>query len=510
MKEARAERFGAAYALGFENYLLHRDEESLHAAYELGRVAVTAQLSMLDLAAIHHEVLVAALARAEHDRASWVTEAGADFFLQSLSAFEMVRLGYREAQETALLEKSHAAQLHQLADAAATINSRLSFDDMLQLVTEQAREVIGAHCCIASVVLDDSPTIISWKISCSQSRSAWHKLGHDEELSYLYSKVTGAGHPVMMSKEELEHDPTWSAFVRAGRTDRAVNGSLVTPLTDRHNQRLGSILVLDKIDGAFSEKDESILVQLAQMASVAIENGRLYEREHRIAETLQRGLLLQQLPRVPGMTLGVRYLPGAAGVNVGGDWFDVVALPKGRTGIAVGDVVGRGVRAASVMGQTRTAFRAYALDGNPPETVVAQLNRLLPTLDRDHFSTMIYLVWDPEDGMSIVSAGHPPPLLREASGRTSYLGHRVSAPLGVLADAEYQSHRFSLEAGSTLLLYTDGLIEQQGGLDEGLTRLRNTVEKETDGVETMCDQVLEHMLDAAATDDVALLVLRLG
>ena len=509
MKEARVEQFGTAYALGFEKYLLQRDEESLQAAYELGRVAVTAQLSMLDLGAIHHEVMIAAFGRTEHEKASWITEAGADFFLQSLSAFEMVRLGYREAHETALLEKSHAAQLHLLADAAAAINSRLSFDDMLQVVTEQAREVIGAHCCIASVVLDDGPTLINWKISCSQSQSAWHKLGHDEELSYLYSKVTGADYPIIMSKEELEHDPTWSAFVRAGKTDRAVNGSLVTPLTDRHGHRLGSVLVLDKYDGAFSEKDESIMVQLAQMASVAIENGRLYDREHRIAETLQRGLLLQQLPQVPGMTLGVRYLPGAAGVNVGGDWFDVVALPKGRTGIAIGDVVGRGVRAASVMGQTRTAFRAYALDGNPPETVVARLNRLLPTLDEDHFSTMIYLVWDPEDGMSIVSAGHPPPLLREASGRTSFLRHRVSAPLGVLAEAEYESHDFSPEAGSTLLLYTDGLIEQPGGLEDGLTRLHNAVERETDAVESMCDQVLEHMLDAEATDDVALLILQL-
>ncbi|MDQ3767234.1 MAG: SpoIIE family protein phosphatase [Actinomycetota bacterium] len=507
--KARGGKFGAAYALAFDNYLLGRDEESLHAAYELGRKAVTAQLSMLDLATIHHGVLVAALQRTEQARTERVTEAASDFFLQSLSAFEMVQRGFREAHETVLLEKAHAAQLHQLADVAVTINSRLSFDDMLQLVTEQARQIIGARCCIASVVLNDGPTINKWKISCSQTRSEWHKLVHGEELSNLYAEVTGAGHPVMMTREELDEDPTWSAFVRAGTVGQAVNGSLVTPLTDRHNDRLGSILVMDKCLGEFSEKDESILVQLAQMASVAIENGRLYQREHRIAETLQRGLSLQALPWIPDMTIAVRYLPGAAGVNVGGDWFDVVALPGGRTGIAVGDVIGRGVRAASVMGQTRTAFRAYALDGNRPETVVARLNRLLPTLDGDHFSTMVYLVWDPADGMSMVSAGHPPPLLREATGRVSYLDHRVSTPLGVLEDAGYKCHKFALETGSTLLLYTDGLIEQQGGLEDGLTRLRNAVAIETDDVETLCDQVLEHMLDAEAKDDVALLILRL-
>ncbi len=507
--KARGGQFSTAYALAFENFLLERDEESLHAAYELGRKAVTAQLSMLDLAAIHHSVLVTALRRTEQGSPEWVTEAAADFFSQSLSAFEMVQRGFREAQETVLLEKSHAAQLHQLADAAVNINSRLSFDDMLQLVTEQARQVIGAHCCIASVVLNDEPTIVNWKISCSPTRSAWRKLGHKKELSNLHSEVTGIGHPVMLTREELDEDPTWSAFVHAGTTERAVNGSLATPLTDRHNHKLGSILVLDKYEGAFSEKDQSILVQLAQMASVAIENGRLYEREHRIAETLQRGLLLQQLPRVPAMTIAARYLPGAAGVNVGGDWFDVVGLTAGRTGIAVGDVVGRGVRAASVMGQTRTAFRAYALDGNPPETVVARLNRLLPTLDRDHFSTLVYLVWDPAEGMSMVSAGHPPPLLREASGRISYLDDRPSAPLGVLGDAGYRSQKFGVEAGSTLLLYTDGLIEQQSGLEDGMARLRNAVAFETDDLETLCDRVLEHMVDEDAKDDVALLVLRL-
>jgi serine phosphatase RsbU (regulator of sigma subunit) len=359
------------------------------------------------------------------------------------------------------------------------------------------------------VILDDGPTIINWKISCSETRSAWHKLGHEKELTALYSDVTGAGHPVIMTREELDEDPTWSAFVRASATEHAVNGSLVAPLTDRHNHRLGSVLVLDKYESAFSEKDESILVQLAQMASVAIENGRLYDREHRIAETLQRGLLLQELPRVGGMTIAVRYLPGAAGVNVGGDWFDVVALPGGQTGIAVGDVVGRGVRAASVMGQTRTAFRAYALDGNPPETVVARLNRLLPTLDGDHFSTMIYLVWDPAEGMRMVRAGHPPPLLREADGRISYLDHPASAPLGVLGDAAYRCHEVGLAAGSTLVLYTDGLIEQQGGIEDGLARLREAVAFETNDVEALCDRVLEHMLDADAKDDVALLVLRL-
>ena len=244
----------------------------------------------------------------------------------------------------------------------------------------------------------------------------------------------------------------------------------------------------------------------AQQAAVA--EKRLAEQERRIAETLQRALLPAGLPPLNGITAAARYLPGAAGVEVGGDWFDAVSLPGGRTGIAVGDVVGRGIRAASVMGQMRTAFRAYALEGDAPRMVLTRLNQLVPALDPEHFSTMIYLHWDPDTRVArMVSAGHPPPLLVEPGSLARYVEVTASLPLGVMEDAEYHQTDCVLAPGSTLLLYTDGLIEERG-LDHGLARLQHTVTEDAGGLESLCDHVLDCMLPSDTKDDAALLALR--
>jgi serine phosphatase RsbU (regulator of sigma subunit) len=188
----------------------------------------------------------------------------------------------------------------------------------------------------------------------------------------------------------------------------------------------------------------------------------------------------------------------------------VVAFADGRTSIAIGDVVGRGVRAASVMGQMRTAFRAYALGGESPDVVVARLNRLLPTLDPDHFSTMVYVRWDPAESVaSLVRAGHPPPLMVEPQGRTRYLDRAGSLPLGVLPDAEYQLDEVRLGPGSTLVLYTDGLVEQQAEVEDGLTRLERVVSGSGD-LQAICDRVVDEVLPARSVDDAALLMVRFG
>lgn len=224
-----------------------------------------------------------------------------------------------------------------------------------------------------------------------------------------------------------------------------------------------------------------------------------------MAETLQRGLLPKRLPKVPGIEVSARYLPGAAGLNVEGDWFDVVRLPNDRTGVVIGDVVGRRVRAATVMGQIRTAFRAYSIDGSPPETVIGRLDRLMSSLDPDHFSTVAYLVWDPAEGQArAVVAGHPPPLLIDPSGDARYLDEDTSVPLGTMDDFPYASVRTSIKAGSTLVMYTDGLVEQDGGLDERLRDLAARASAEPAPPERLCDRILGSMLPADNEDDVAI------
>jgi serine phosphatase RsbU (regulator of sigma subunit) len=207
--------------------------------------------------------------------------------------------------------------------------------------------------------------------------------------------------------------------------------------------------------------------------------------------------------------VAARYLPGASGLNVGGDWYDVVSLPDNRTGVAMGDVVGRGVKAATVMGQLRTAFRAYAHDGSSPESVVGRLDRLMSSLDPDHFSTMVYLVWDPTKRVAhTVLAGHPPPLLIDGTGRSRFLEDDPSVPLGTVADFSYGLVRTSVDVGSTLVLYTDGLVEQEGGLEQGLARLEKAASHPTDNAHELCDRILKSMLRPDAEDDVAVVVLR--
>jgi len=228
-----------------------------------------------------------------------------------------------------------------------------------------------------------------------------------------------------------------------------------------------------------------------------------------IAETLQRRLLPGRLPDVPEFAVAARYTAGGAGVEVGGDWYDVIPLPGDKVGLAVGDVVGRGVLAASVMGQLRIALRAYALEGAEPRLVAGRLNRLVKTLDEALMTTCVYLLLEPRTGrLSFVTAGHPPPLVLAADGTASYLEVIRCPPLGV-ADIDYEQSACVLEPGSTILLYTDGLIEVPGEIiDEGLERLRTTVEGGPFDPGPMCDHVLGGLLREGHRDDVAVLAVQ--
>ena len=241
-----------------------------------------------------------------------------------------------------------------------------------------------------------------------------------------------------------------------------------------------------------------------------ITEGKKAEREHRIAETLQRSLLPDRLPEIPGVLLAARYLPATSDLEVGGDWYDVAQLPNGSIGLAIGDVAGHGLRAASTMGQLRMALRAYALEEGSPSQVVGRVRRLVRVLVPD-IVTLIYLVFDPESGtLRFANAGHPPPLLVDGDGQTSYLEGGLGPPLGAIAhpgqDIDAATH---LDAGSTLLLFTDGLVERRGAsILDGLTRLKTLAADPGEDLEALCDQLLSAMVTDEVSDDIALLALR--
>jgi serine phosphatase RsbU (regulator of sigma subunit) len=248
------------------------------------------------------------------------------------------------------------------------------------------------------------------------------------------------------------------------------------------------------------------LVTLADISGRA----RVYEHEHRLVETLQRSLLIERLPEPPGVRLAARYLPGEGDVQVGGDWYDVIELGDDRLGLVIGDVAGHGIGSAALMSQLRNALRAYALEHDSPRDVVYRLDGLISHLEPRGMATMVYLIY--EIGTRTLrhsAAGHPYPLVLAGDGTSSYLRGGRALPLGARQGRAPAVQTVTLSEGSTLVLYTDGLIERRGrSLDEGFARLADVVGSAGGGPEQICDAILDGLVEEGRPgDDVALLVM---
>jgi serine phosphatase RsbU (regulator of sigma subunit)/anti-sigma regulatory factor (Ser/Thr protein kinase) len=261
----------------------------------------------------------------------------------------------------------------------------------------------------------------------------------------------------------------------------------------------------------FTNEDATLLQLAAVQVAPAIERARLFDalnREHRSAVALQRSLLPEGLPDIAGIDAAARYLP--ARDEVGGDWYDVIELPRGLVGFAIGDVAGHGVRAAALMGQLRTGLRAYALDGHGPGETLRRLDRLLQTLRGSGMATAAYGVIAPETGtLRLANAGHPPPVRISASGEARLMEPTTAPPLGTLPYSSYREVETILGAGETILMYTDGLVERRGeALTVGLERLRRAAGGVM-GAEALCQRVVETLVPTlAVADDVAVVALR--
>jgi GAF domain-containing protein/anti-sigma regulatory factor (Ser/Thr protein kinase) len=262
---------------------------------------------------------------------------------------------------------------------------------------------------------------------------------------------------------------------------------------------------------SFNHEDAALLQFVGARAAPVIERARLYEaldREHRGAVALQRSLLPEVIPEIVGVDVATRYLP--ARDEVGGDWYDVIELPGGLVGLAIGDVAGHGVRAAALMGQLRVALRAYALDGYSPAETLKRLDRLLHTIRGEGMATAAYALLDPLSGsLRMASAGHPPAVVVTADGHAGLLEATPAPPLGTLPFGSYVELEATIGPGETLMLYTDGLIERRREpLTVGLERLRAHASVVA-SAEALCQRVLERLVPpGGAEDDVAIVVVR--
>ncbi len=288
---------------------------------------------------------------------------------------------------------------------------------------------------------------------------------------------------------------------------------LAIPLGTRHP--LG-VLTLTCPGPRFDPDASVMLVELARRVGIALDNAGRHEQYRDTAETLQRAQLTE-LPSPPGMLLAARYLPATSGLNIGGDWYDAFIQPDGSLLTVIGDVTGHGLHAAVVMGQLRTALRAYAVENESPAGILTRLHGMLRHLQPDLYATAMIARFRPgEREVTWASAGHPPAVVRDPDGSVRVLHAKPGVMLGIPVPYVYADHQAELPAGSTLALYTDGLVERRSqGIDPGIARLGSTLgtlttpELEHD-LEASADALLKPLLhDSERDDDVCLLLCHL-
>ncbi|MGP3979807.1 SpoIIE family protein phosphatase [Streptomyces sp. KR80] len=259
----------------------------------------------------------------------------------------------------------------------------------------------------------------------------------------------------------------------------------------------------------FGPEERSLLTATASLVGQAFVRAHAFDAEHELATMLQRSLLPRTLPLLPGGVAVARYLPATVGLEVGGDWYDVIPLSDRHVALVIGDVQGHSAAAATIMGQMRTAIRAYAVEGHPPDVVVSHANRLLVGMETDLFATCAYVALDMEEGEALfVRAGHLPPLLRHPDGSSHVVDVEGGPPLGVLADAEFPITSVGLAPGTVLTLMTDGLVESSIlPLEDGMRRMREALSAADP---SDAGRLADELLGSAnrRDDDVALLLLR--
>ncbi|WP_034620731.1 SpoIIE family protein phosphatase [Cellulomonas sp. URHE0023] len=288
-----------------------------------------------------------------------------------------------------------------------------------------------------------------------------------------------------------------------------LGSAMLVPL--RARDRVIGILCLVNVD-EFSPDAVVTAAHLGRRAGLALDNVRLLVAERSAVLTLQQSLL-PTITAIPGVDVATAYVPSARQAQVGGDWFDVLPLPDGTVGLAVGDVVGHDLQAAAAMGQLRSLLRSYAWEGSSPGAVLARADELVRGLDIADIATCVYLRWTPADDGAHVTyarAGHPPPLLRLPGGTVIPLDGGLSTPIGVSGPSGAEA-AVVVPAGAVLVLYTDGLVERRDrGLREGIVALSDELAVTPEGASaaTIRDQLVATLVGTHQEDDVCLLVVR--
>ncbi len=412
------------------------------------------------------------------------------------------------------------ARLRLLGRATRALSASLDVERTLRSYADLVVPTFADHCIVDLIEAGDVVRRAAL-VNAPETEpevAAWTVVGH--EVSYP------AGHPVAQvlaggQAQLTQFDPESVDFTALAPTERSaayaravgLRSVLTVPLQARGELVGVASFATSASERTYTEDDLALAVQLADRAALAIDNALIFGRERDRALILQRSLLPARLPHAPGLEAAARYLPAGLGEQVGGDWYDVIPLPSGRVAVVIGDVMGRGVPAAALMGQVRAAVRGYAVQDLPPADVLTYADELVRGLDEITIVTCVYAVYDPADArLELANAGHVPPILVGAlgAGPSSQRLDASGPPLGAGGLEPYEQVSTDFHPHQALVLYTDGLVETRGAdVEEGISTLRRTVGSAVGDLDQTCDDILESLgRSEAHDDDLAVLVVR--
>jgi serine phosphatase RsbU (regulator of sigma subunit)/anti-sigma regulatory factor (Ser/Thr protein kinase) len=376
----------------------------------------------------------------------------------------------------------------------------MSLEDMLSELLERIRGSLEVDTA-AVLLLDEDRGVLVARAARGLEEEV--RQGVQVPLAHGFAgRVAAEARPIII---DLDHYEVVNPILR----QKGIRSMLGVPVLVE-DRVIGVMHIGTLVRREFDEDDVTLLQLAADRAALAIDNARISE-QRAVTAIMQRTLLPDALPEIPGMRFSAKYLPAGSGVKIGGDWYDVFQLADGQLAFVIGDVVGRGVLAASVMAEIRTAMRAYMVQGHELTEVVSMLNELLVSMGRSRGATLSILRLDPQaEELEAVIAGHLPPLLIEPDGRARLLEQRHGLPVGVRTGHAYEAFHYRLPVGSRLLLYTDGLIERRSeSIDIGLQRLTAAAEAAAERDDSpLADGVYRALLDETPLeDDVALLAI---
>ncbi|MET7674079.1 SpoIIE family protein phosphatase [Streptomyces seoulensis] len=395
--------------------------------------------------------------------------------------------------------------ISRLLSLTGALTEAVAVDDLVQLVADEVGPAVGSRALVLLAAEEGRMRVLG------------HRGFPDERVVHRFdgmpltertpgAQALSSGVPAFF--ESVEHMERLYPVRRETRDGFAAWAYLPLVASGRP---VGTCVLAYAEPHSFPAEERAVLTSLGGLIAQALERTMLYDAKHRLAHGLQEALLPHSLSPPPGIEAAARYLPATRGMDIGGDFYDLVPT-RPQASAVIGDVQGHNVTAAALMGQIRTGVRAYSAVGQAPGEVMGSINRLLIDLGTELFASCLYLRLDPAHGRAVMArAGHPPPLLRRPDGRVRVLDLAGGPLLGIDSEAAYPTTEVRLAPGSVLALYTDGLVESPGvDIEDALVDLGALFSEAGDGpLEELADALVRHgTAGRERVDDVAVLLLK--